>query len=210
MNETVSTVEPISIQRIKAHLPKIEGWCGVDKACQIANIILENPIKLAVEIGVFAGRSLIAMAFAVDEKGDGKVYGIDPWERRASLEGTNSKINDEWWSKLDYDYFFKYTIDLIHQHGLSSKCIVLRLHGDVASAIFGEQSIDLLHIDGNHSEETSCKDVDLWFPKVSEGGFIVFDDINWPTTQKAVKKLEEKCEVHFKTETYAIFKKKSS
>ena len=59
-------------------------------------------------------------------------------------------------------------------------------------------NIDMLHIDGNHSEKTSFYDVTKWAPQVTSGGFIIFDDINWCengtlTTGRAVQWLDEHC-----------------
>ena len=42
-----------------------------------------------------------------------------------------------------------------------------------------------MHLDGNHSELLSCRDVELWAPLVAENGYILFDDSSWPTTQAA-------------------------
>ena len=50
--------------------------------------------------------------------------------------------------------------------------------------------IDILHIDGNHEEESSYRDVELYVPKVKKGGYIWFDDANWYQTQKALNLIE--------------------
>jgi len=52
--------------------------------------------------------------------------------------------------------------------------------------------IDILHIDGNHEEESSCKDVELYLPRVKKGGYVWFDDANWHQTQKAINLLQNK------------------
>ena len=53
--------------------------------------------------------------------------------------------------------------------------------------------IDILHIDGNHSEEASFFDIVTYYPKVKSGGYIWFDDKNWATTKKAIDYLYENC-----------------
>ena len=45
----------------------------------------------------------------------------------------------------------------------------------------------MLHQDGNHSEEMSCLDIELWSNKIKKKGYWLMDDTNWPTTQKAQK-----------------------
>ena len=55
--------------------------------------------------------------------------------------------------------------------------------------------IDILYIDGNHSEPASMKDVMLYLPKVRQGGYIWYNDSIWPERQEALDLLSEECEV---------------
>jgi hypothetical protein len=54
----------------------------------------------------------------------------------------------------------------------------------VTSPEFGETplagSIAILHLDGNHDEAAVAEDFALWGPLVVPGGWIIFDDYNWP------------------------------
>ena len=54
--------------------------------------------------------------------------------------------------------------------------------------------LDMLHIDGCHSEWSSTTDVCLWLPMVRQGGLICMDDVNWPSTQTAVRFVEKWCD----------------
>jgi hypothetical protein len=57
----------------------------------------------------------------------------------------------------------------------------------------------MLHIDGNHSDETSYIDVTKWVPFVKQGGLIIYDDITWSengvtaSQARAVAWLDEHC-----------------
>jgi predicted O-methyltransferase YrrM len=51
----------------------------------------------------------------------------------------------------------------------------------------------LLHIDGNHSEEASTSDVDLFMPLVKPGGVVFMDDLNWDSTKRAQEKMLDFC-----------------
>jgi predicted O-methyltransferase YrrM len=42
--------------------------------------------------------------------------------------------------------------------------------------------IDILHLDGNHSAEASTRDVENYLPRLRRGGYLWFDDVNWPST----------------------------
>jgi len=170
----------------------IHGWCSVNKALKMMEIV-NDKTKLIVEIGVFAGRSLLPLALKLkSQENGGKVIGIDPWSSEASLEGTNTTANDDWWSKLDYNFFYNYTQKLLQENNVASIVELIRDKGENCSNNFEDGSISILHIDGNHSEETSTQDVNMWHEKVDKNGFIIFDDTNWPSTKKAQQLLIEK------------------
>lgn len=161
---------------------KIEGWCTPEKALKIANLITDNSLKVCVELGVFGGRSLLPIALAAGL--DAKVTGIDAWAPSASLEGINSKENDAWWAKINYEEIYNYCKSLFLEYGLNNVTLIRKKSNETAE-IFNDKSIDLLHQDSNHSEEISCEEVNLYFNKVKIGGFWIFDDTNWETTKKA-------------------------
>jgi predicted O-methyltransferase YrrM len=41
-----------------------------------------------------------------------------------------------------------------------------------AAKQFPDESIDFVFIDGDHSYEGCAKDIDLWYPKLKEGGLL--------------------------------------
>lgn len=170
-----------------------EGWCTVEKARKLIELVKEKQPKLSVELGVFAGRSLLPIAVASKHYNpESKVIGIDAWTKNASLEGKNSNTNDEWWAKIDYELFFNYTINLMKRFGVYD---VVELWKNKSSEVvdkFEDQSIDILHQDSNHSEEISTSEVELYWNKVVPGGYWIFDDTNWETTKKAQELLKTK------------------
>jgi len=170
----------------------IEGWCSLNKALKIMEITDLNT-QLIVEIGVFAGKSLLPLALKLKSVNNcGKVIGIDPWTTQAALEGTNAPENDDWWSKLNYEYFYKYTQKLMKTNNVDTIVQLMRKKGEDCVNDFNDETISILHIDGNHSEETSTQDVDMWHVKICKGGYIIFDDTNWPSTINAQELLLKK------------------
>jgi hypothetical protein len=157
----------------------IEGWCTREKAIKMMEYIPEYA-AIAVELGVWGGRSLLPIAF----KCTGVVYGIDAWSVDASLEGKNDRANDEWWKALDYNKMYNYTHSIINRYNCNNVKL-LRMKSIEAVRLFDDFSIDFLHQDSNHSEETSCIEVMEYHNKVKIGGIWCFDDTNWPTTKKA-------------------------
>ena len=157
----------------------IQGWCTREKAIKMMEHIPENA-TLCVELGVWGGRSLLPIA----KKCRGDVYGIDAWNISASLEGKNDPLNDQWWSTVNYKDMYLYAQRLMDHHSCDHVKL-LRMKSSEAVKLFDDNSIDFLHQDSNHSELTSCMEVELYHSKVKPGGYWCFDDTNWETTKNA-------------------------
>ncbi len=176
-----------------------DGWCSKQKAFWMMNFIYLKKPMVIVEIGVWGGKSLLPMARAVkDQNNGGQVYGIDPWSVDASIVGMD-QINKDWWSnQADQKVHDKVYNELqvrIQQFDLQDTVQLVRATSQSAPAI---ENIDILHIDGNHCEESAFFDVTTWVPRVVSGGMIFLDDLTWtingrPTVQKSVQWLDEHC-----------------
>lgn len=175
---------------IERELPKMPGWCTVEKAKRMAE--LSTGASLCVELGVFGGRGLAAMALALAKQGFGRADGIDPYSASAALEGVNSPENDEWWSKLDYSEISRVAQLSLCELGLYHCSRIIRLTSKEAVEFYGDHVIDVLHQDSNHSEQISRQEVELWAPKMESGGIWISDDTDWSTTKKAQEDLEAK------------------
>ena len=188
--------------RFAAICPTTEGWCTVEKANKLIDIVNDVTPFLTVELGVFCGKSLVALAMASKAKNpSSKCIGIDSWTKTVSIEGTNDKANDDWWAKLDYDWIYRYASNLMRQEGVDSIVELWKSKSSEAASKFDINSIDILHQDSNHSEEISCSEVELYWDKVKPNGIWIFDDTNWATTQKAQTLLVSKGYSEIVTET---------
>src|SRR4051812_46671458 len=96
ISQTLST-------RIETHLPQMHGWCPPEKGIRLAQAIRDTQAELSVELGIFGGRGVLAMAMAHQEQGRGVAWGFDPWTKSAALEGSNDPANDAWWAALDIE-----------------------------------------------------------------------------------------------------------
>jgi hypothetical protein len=71
--------------------------------------------------------------------------------------------------------------------------------------------IDILHIDGNHSEWASSTDVVLWLPHLKPQGLLFMDDYDWESTQTAKRLIERQCtlirEEKLPESHYAVYRK---
>lgn len=191
--------------RIKCYLAtNPPGWAWEEKCLKLAAHASVGDVNLVVEIGVFGGRSLVPMALALRWRNCGIAYGIDPWRKDFALEGMDQVADAahiDWWShKVDLDAIYRTAQRDIYDNGLSRRCVLLRMTSQEAAPLFSPREIDLLHIDGQHTELVSCRDVTTWVPLVRQGGIICFDDTNWASTQKAVGMLAAACD-HLETLT---------
>lgn len=180
---------------------KIHGWCCKTKSQKFYDIIKKNKAKLCVEIGVFGGSSLIPQALAMKENNDnGIVVGIDPWTHSAALEHMENDGNKNWWSQVNLNEIYDQFIDKLKEYKIDSFCKIYKDRSENVINEFKYESIDVLHIDGNHCEKISYQDSVNYFPKVKRGGYIFFDDTTWIengkdiTTEKGLNYLLQYCE----------------
>ncbi len=176
-------------------MDQLEGWCSHEKAAVLIDLVLKVKPWVVVEIGVWGGKSLVPMAAALQFNGEGKIYGIDPWSNTASIEEVMHPDNKAFWGKVDHEAVFQRLSHKIDLFGMKGQIELWKMSSEEAPPI---EDIDILHIDGNHSEKTSYADVTKWVPLVKKGGWIIFDDMSWYengifTTAKAVSWLDEHC-----------------
>jgi predicted GH43/DUF377 family glycosyl hydrolase len=203
----VSRILPANlISRIERLVPRLEGWCTIEKALAMAECVCRHRPACCIEIGVHGGRSLLPVALACQHIGSGHAFGIDPWSTQYSIAGTHDPEHLEFWSRLDYDLIYSGCFTAVLEENLTGYCTLLRLPAQQAAKLFDR--IDLLHIDGNHSTDMAVRDVELYLPKVQGGGHIWFDDADWSSTQKAVGLLREECDVVQDFGTHVWFRKR--
>jgi len=172
----------------------ILGWCSREKAEKLMDLIFDTHPKICVEIGVFGGSSIYPTVSALKYLNEGVVYAIDPWSKEECLKGyTPGDPNYVWWSNLNIEGIYQAFQTMLKRFDLVPFCKTLRMSSEQAVLYFQDGSIDILHIDGNHTQEVALADVKMFLPKVKKGGYIWFDDVNWSSTNKAVKYLTENC-----------------
>lgn len=179
---------------IHEYVVHMEGWSTPERCCEMAEKILETKAKVCVDIGVFAGRSTISMGFAARQLVDSKVYGIDPWTPEAATDNDDNKEGIDWWKdKANLEDMQRQAVRSVWNHHLEPWVVLIRSRSEYVYQLFPE--IEFLNIDGGHSEISSCRDVELYLPHVKSGYYIFFDDTAWPSTQKAVRMIDEQCEL---------------
>jgi len=129
-------------------------------ACDL--IALERPARL-VELGTDRGESYFAFCQAAAENQvNTRCFAVDTWKGDAQ---TGSYDDVTFQNVREHNR--------AHYQGFST---LLRRTFDEAVAEF--TGIDLLHLDGLHSEEAVRHDLDNWLPKISPGGILLLHDVN--------------------------------
>lgn len=171
----ISTFNQISGWLDDKRTPRLEGWATVEKAHALAATVFAIRPKVCVEIGVYAGRSLLPVALALKEIGGGVALGVDPWHPECSAEGYD-KENAKWWREVaNHKYAYDQLMDWRAQTKTAPIVQVIRFKSDDFDP---PPCIDLLHIDGQHSEQAR-RDVARYASKVRVGGIVFMDDIGW-------------------------------
>lgn len=143
--------------------------------------------RCIVELGTYAGYSYFSFCQAaclLDEKIE--CYAIDTWE------------GDEHAGHYPQEVF-QQVKEYNGQHYAGISHLVKSTFNNALS-LFKNGTIDLLHIDGNHSYESVKEDFLQWLPKMSSKGIILFHDTQVKKRGFGVHKLwkEVSCEYpHF-------------
>lgn len=184
------------------------GWGDAEKTKRMAAMVLALQPDTSVEIGVYGGRTFLGLALAHKALGYGMAVGIDPWSNEAAVEGYDGK-NREFWQDNPLDKIHDDFVALLTHLGLNN---VTRIHRKKSDDVEIASQIDLLHVDGQHSE-AAVRDVNRFASKVRLGGITIMDDITWQNgadapVQRAVDRLRELGFIHlYPLGTGAVFQR---
>lgn len=183
-------------QEVTKVLPTLEGWCSKEKAEAFIDLVIETKPDVCVEVGVFGGSSLYPVASALKYLGKGIVIGIDPWDKIECIKYFDPVEDAEhlkWWGSLNVNYIYQSFNNMLRKQKLENYVKIIKQTSELAVSEIDQ--IDILYLDGNHSEYCSVQDVELYLPKVKEGGYIWINDTLWKERQDAVELLVDNCDV---------------
>jgi hypothetical protein len=170
------------------HWNEIEGWFQWRSAQEEAARHFPEGSRF-VEVGIYLGRSLCSLAEVVDQSGKTfTVIGIDTC-RGTGPEGRKEK--DYHGAAVDRGggtfagTLHKNVLDC----GYENKISLIISDSVTASRLFGDASVDWVHLDARHDCASVKADIQAWLPKIKRGGWLSgddFDEIKWPEVVKAV------------------------
>jgi Methyltransferase domain len=177
-------------KRIDEKLTSLPGWCTYDKAKRIMRVAAQSGADRCVELGVYGGRSLVAIALGLKSTGKGIVDGIDSWDPKDCLEGDQTDVDRKLWGQdTDYEDLYRRATAALKDWDVEAHARIVRARGSDAVSAYADGSLSLIHVDGNHSELVSCRDLHDWLPKMAARSTWIADDTNWASMQKAVRLL---------------------
>ena len=193
-------------------MPALEGWCTPEKALKLVEVIITNHIHQVVEIGIYGGKSLIPMALAVQAVNptSGNCYGIEAWSNQVAIEEQTCPENDTWWSKLDIILIKNKFLKYLTESSLAGIVRIIELPVTESLQIFKQRryrrKIGLIHVDGNHSENQSVRDVKLAHSILHHNGVLVLDDIDWQSVAKAHRWIKNHGVTMFEAPGFGIYR----
>lgn len=181
-------VLPESVETVIKACETMDGWAPPQKMRRMAKLILDSESRtrplVLVEVGVFAGRSLLPQAAALRHLGAGRVYGVDPYTKEAAREGTHDPEHSWWWEQ-ELGRFRDQFLGHLRWHQLEPWAALIEAPSEKAASLFDSGALDAVHIDGNHSPEVSTADVSTWWDRLRAGGHMWVDDTDWPSLSRA-------------------------
>ena len=119
---------------------------------------------LLVELGVDRGESYFTFCHAVAENQTGtRCFGIDTWRGDQHTGG--------------YDETTFAQVSEHNRDAYESFSTLVRSSFDDALARFDAECIDVLHLDGLHTEAAVRHDLESWLPKLRPGGVLLLHDV---------------------------------
>jgi|SRR4051812_13197423 predicted O-methyltransferase YrrM len=162
----------------------VHGWTDWGQLSFLRNAVFDlGPGSKVVEVGVWAGRSAIAMALAGRAR-KVTVYAIDPWQ---DYEQEHVEPSTELKGAGVSSFQELYELYLSNVKRLNADNIVtLRDSGVEAARKWQFGPVDVVFIDGNHDYEPVREDIQAWLKHLKPGGLLSGDDWNWDGVQRAV------------------------
>jgi len=133
------------------------------------DLIEENLDSKTVMVEIGCGAAVSSHLFAKTVK---KLYCVDPWEPYPEIE--ERFIVD---CERRFDNFMKYYDNVVK----------LKTTSTAAADTFDSNSLDFVYIDGFHTYEAVCEDIQIWLSKIKSGGSIGGHDYHHSAIVKAVE-----------------------
>lgn len=155
-----------------ALIASIEGWLSDEVAQLLMSFSARESSGAIVEVGSWKGKSTIAMALANPNR---KIYAVDPF--------TGSQEH-EYLADEPVDTYSEF-LSNIQKYNVHKQITTLRMTSqDAVNEV--SDSVSMIFIDGSHEYDDVKLDFDIWFPRLTPGGVILFHDSKWQGVKRVL------------------------
>jgi hypothetical protein len=136
------------------------------------------------EVGVYKGHTLSVIG---QQRNNATLFAIDPWKNVSTDDYKNTgdyiAFESDEKQQENYNECMANCWFLTSQQRLK----VNRKQSELAYGDYHDNFFDMVFIDGDHSYQAVKNDIDLWYPKVKDGGYIGGHDYDYPGLDFGVK-----------------------
>jgi Methyltransferase domain len=173
---------------IRRYWYEIDGWFAWRSAQEEAVSSFPEGSRF-VEVGTYLGRSLCSLGQVVDRSGKNiTIIGIDTC-RGSGPEGVRGKDYHAGALRNGGGTFAAALHKNVLDCGFGDKVVLIISDSVSASRLFGDASLEWVHLDARHDYRSVKADIEAWLPKVKPRGWLSGDDYDekkWPEVVKAV------------------------
>lgn len=156
-------------KRLSQRLAKVHGWLRLKTAwifCESARKLPATVSKPSVvEIGVWQGRTTIALALGLQARGGGKVYAIDPHTGSEQTVYVCGHLNT-------WEAFLRN----IRRAQVGDYVDPMPMTSHIARARFTANSVHLFVLDASRKYKAVLEYIDDWSTTLAEGALVFFRD----------------------------------
>ncbi len=160
---------------------KLEGWFDYEEFYKQTVSNLPDGANV-IEIGTYRGKSISFLVIeSLKQNKKLNIYSIDLWE------------NEE-----DFVQFIRNTSQISHLF------TYFKIDSHSGASLFENNYFDFIYIDANHTYEYVKKDIELWYPKLKNGGMMAGHDYD-PCWEGVVRAVNERFEDDFYKEGHSVW-----
>jgi hypothetical protein len=142
---------------------------NINRIDLIKKITRGFPYGYGAEIGSFKGE----FAKEIVENWGGNLFMVDVWRG----------LGDEYKDASNHNnHTNAYAEAMKSIEGYEDRAVMMRGSSQVVSEMFEDDCFDFVYIDANHAYDFVIQDIELWYPKVKEGGYLLghdYIDMDW-------------------------------
>jgi len=153
----------------------LHGWNGNSPI--FLEMVADTHPQNIIEIGSWKGQSTVSMAKAARKKGlQTKIFCVDTWLGALEFRENERILGKTWDRMLVNGYpnvYYQFLSNMIHEGVLE---MIEPVPSPSRDAVPFVPEAELIYIDGNHYYEAVKEDLELYWPKLKQGGIMFGDD----------------------------------